>query len=196
MYTVIGLPMTRTLRVLWALEEMGQLFEVKPYLPASKEVRDISPLGKVPVLVDGDLVLPDSMAILSHLGDKHGGILAPPGSAERALQNAMCMRLLDELDALLWTTSRHKFILPEAQRVPEVLPSIAWELNRNIDRLFSQVQTSFLVGDTFSVADIIFTHCVGWAKNVKITIENRGALDHAKAMRERPAFQRVIALAK
>lgn len=196
MYTVIGLPMTRTLRVLWALEELGQPFEVKPYLPASDEVREISPLGKVPVLLDGDLVLPDSMAILSHLGDKHGGLFAAPGSAQRALQNAMCMRLMDELDALLWTTSRHKFILPEAQRVPEIAPSIAWELNRNIDRLFSQVQTSFLAGDTFSVADIIFTHCVGWAKNAKIAIENRAALDHAKAMRERPAFQRVIELAK
>ena len=196
MYTVIGLPMTRTLRVLWALEEMGQPFEVKPFLPGSDEVREISPLGKVPVLIDGDLVLPDSMAILCHLGDKHGQILGAPGTPERALQNAMCMRLMDELDALLWTNSRHKFILPKDQRVPEISPAIEWELNRNVDRLFSQVDTPFLTGDSFSVADIIFTHCVGWAKNVNIPIANRAALDHAKAMRARPAFQRVVELAK
>ena len=196
MYTVIGLPMTRTLRVLWALEELGQPFEIKPFLPASDEVREVSPLGKVPVLIDGDLVLPDSMAILSHLGDKHGQILGAPGSAERALQNAMCMRIMDELDALLWTNSRHKFILPKEQRVPEIAPALEWELNRNIDRLFAQTETSFLAGDSFSAADIIFTHCVGWAKNVNIPITNRDALDHAKAMRARPAFQRVIELAK
>lgn len=196
MYTVIGLPMTRTLRVLWALEEMGEPYEVKPHLPGSDEVKQISGLGKVPVLIDGDLVLRDSMAILAHLGDKHGRIFAAPGSAERALQNAMCQRILDEMDALLWTKSRHSFILPEDKRVPAIGEALAWEFAFNVDRLMAETETPFLVGETFSAADILFTHCIGWAKRANFMIENRQALDHAKAMRARPAFHRVAELAK
>lgn len=196
MYTVIGLPATRTFRVLWALEEQGQPYEVKPHMPGSAEVKEVSALGKVPVLIDGDLVLRDSMAILSHLGDTHGIVFSAPGSKERALENAMCQRILDEMDALLWTKARHGFILPEDKRFPAIGESLAWEFAYNVDRLMDEVDTEFLAGDRFSAADILFTHCLGWAQRAKFIIENRAALDHAKAMRARPACQRVAELAK
>ncbi|MQQ08142.1 glutathione S-transferase [Epibacterium sp. SM1979] len=196
MYKVIGFPRTRCLRVLWALEELGLAYELEPFLPASDEVKAISPSGKVPVLIEGDFKLSDSVAILHYLADKHGGLLAPAGTQMRAHQDAMTFRLLDEFDALLWTKARHSFVLPKEQRVDGVSDSIAWELNRNLYALADTMTGPFLVGDSFSVPDILFTHCVAWAKTANIEITNPTILAHAKAMRERPAFQRLLPLLK
>ncbi len=196
MYTVIGFPMTRTIRVLWALEELGLEYELNPFLPGSPEAKEINPSGKVPVLIDGDFKLTDSTAITHYLADKHGGLLATAGTNARAVQDAMTFRLLDELDALLWMNARHTFVLPAEQRVPDIRPSAAWELNRNLDRLAEDMTGPYLTGDQFSVADIILSHCVGWAKAVKIEITNPKVLAHATEMRARPTFQRLLPLLK
>lgn len=196
MYTVFGYPVTRAIRVLWALEELGLEYKLEPFLPASDEMKDITPSGKVPALRDGDFVLTDSSAILHYLADKHGGLLASAGTQERAMQDAMTFRLLDELDAVLWTSARHAFVLPEEKRVPEVRQSLAWELNRNLDRLANEISGPYLVGDSFSVPDIIFAHCIGWAKNAKIDVTNPSILALAKGLRDRPAFQRLLPLLK
>ncbi len=196
MYTVIGLPLTRTARVLWALEELGQEYRLNPVSPATPEAKAINPSGKVPVLIDGDFQLTDSTAIMMHLADKHGGLLAEVGTPERARQYEMIGRLLDELDAVLWANSRHKIILPEHLRVPEIRNSVAFELQRNTDRLAEQMTGPYLAGEMFSIADIIFSHCIGWAKSAQIEITNPVILNHAKTMRERPAFQKVLALLK
>lgn len=190
MYTVIGLPMTRSFRVIWALEEMELPYDIKPHLPASDEVKAVSPNGKVPVLVDGEHLITDSIAIMSYLADKHGRLQAKAGTPERGKQDAVTLRIVDEMDALLWTKSRHKFILPKDKRVPEVSSSLAWEFGQNIEKLARDWATPYLGGPDFSAADIVFTHCVGWAKTAGFMIENQKMLQHAKNMRQRPAFLR------
>ena len=65
MYTLIGLPKTRSFRVLWALEEMGLEYDLNPAQPHSPDVLALNASGKVPVLQEGDAVLTDSTAILT-----------------------------------------------------------------------------------------------------------------------------------
>ena len=60
------------MRVLWALEELGLEYIHHSAAPRSEQVRALNPLGKIPILVDGDAVLTDSTAILTYLADKHG----------------------------------------------------------------------------------------------------------------------------
>ncbi len=72
MITLHHLEHSRSLRILWALEELGLEYEVKFYkrLPtyaAPPELKDIHPLGKAPVLTDGDLVIAESAVILEYL---------------------------------------------------------------------------------------------------------------------------------
>ena len=196
MYTVVGFPVTRALRVLWALEELEQPYQLQPHFPASAEARAVNPSGKIPVLLDGDVKLTDSTAIMMYLADKHGGLLGAPGTLERARQVEMSCRLLDEMDAVLWVNARHQSILPKDKRVPQIHDTVAWELARNFDRLADDMTSPFVAGEAFSIADIIFTHCVAWAKHASITIENKKILAHAKAMRERPAFQRLLPVLK
>jgi glutathione S-transferase len=91
MITVHHLNNSRSQRVLWLLEELGVPYEVKRYerdaatMLAPPELRAIHPLGKSPVITDGDKVLAETGAIIDYIIDTYGqGRLIPPaGSAER-----------------------------------------------------------------------------------------------------------------
>ncbi|KPD12127.1 glutathione S-transferase family protein [Phaeobacter sp. 11ANDIMAR09] len=196
MYTVIGTPMSRSFRVLWALEELGQPYELTPALPQSPEIREVNASGKVPAMIAEGEVITDSTAILTYLADKHGKLTAPAGTMARAHQDAMTQRFLDELDAVLWTAARHSFALPKEQRVPEVKPSLKWEFNRNLDQIAALIKGPYVMGEAFSLADIVLTHCLNWAYGAKFPVENQAMLAYGKSMRARPAHQRVAALIK
>ena len=84
MLVVHHLNNSRSQRVLWLLEELGVPYEVKRYqrdratMLAPPELRAVHPLGKSPVVTDGDATVAESGAILEHLLDRHGqGRLRP-----------------------------------------------------------------------------------------------------------------------
>lgn len=194
MYKLVGNRMTRAFRALWMLEELGVPYEHIAAAPRSDEVRSLSPLGKVPVLVDGGHVIPDSMAILTYLGDKHGAFTCAAGTVERAAQDAWTFRLLDEVDSLLWTAARHSFILPEGERVPEVKESLKVEFARNMERIASELRSDCLVGDDPTVPDFLLAHCLGWARNAKFPDAPGALVDYLRRLKARPGFQRAAAL--
>jgi len=82
---------SRSQRVLWLLEELGVPYEVKRYerdaatMLAPPELRAIHPLGKSPVITDGDKTIAETGAIVDYLIETYGqGRLIPaPGTAER-----------------------------------------------------------------------------------------------------------------
>ncbi len=85
MLTVFHAPRTRSVRVLWMLEEMGLSYEVRlvdfPRHRADAEFMRLNPAGTIPVLTDGDVVISDSAAILEYLARRHGPtVLAPEAS--------------------------------------------------------------------------------------------------------------------
>lgn len=85
---------SRSQRVLWMLEELGVDYEVKRYerdartMLAPASLRAVHPLGKSPVITDGDIVVAESGAIVEYLAETHGQgrWLAAPGTAERRRQ--------------------------------------------------------------------------------------------------------------
>ncbi|MCG7625524.1 glutathione S-transferase family protein [Epibacterium sp. Ofav1-8] len=196
MYKVIGKPMTRTFRVLWALEELEQPYELEDAAPQSAEIRAYNPSGKVPALVVDGTTVTDSVAIITYLADKHGALTAPAGTLARARQDAITNMLNDEMDALLWMAARHSFALPEEQRVPAIKDSLRWEFARSVSRVEARLTDEFIAGDSFSIADILLTHCLNWARGAKFEVESDALLAYGKRMRARPAFQRVAALSK
>lgn len=179
------------MRVLWMLEELGQPYDHQPEFPQSDAVRTLNPLGKVPVLIEGDTVLTDSVAILTYLADKHGALTFPAGTLARARQDALTHFLLDEMDALLWTAARHSFVLPEDRRVPEVKDSLRWEYGRTEKRLAAFLGDGpFLMGETMTIPDIIAIHCWGWAIAARFPQSEPTVRAYAERLRSREAFQR------
>ncbi|WP_417626025.1 glutathione S-transferase family protein [Pararhodobacter aggregans] len=192
-YTLIGAASTRAGRALWMLEELGVPYEHVGVKPHAEEVTRHYPRGKVPVLlVDGE-PLTDSTAIIQYLADAHGRFTAAAGTLDRARQDAMLHLILDEFDAVLWTSARHSFILPAERRVPAVKDSLRWELSVNQASLVRRMgDRPFVTGDDFTVADIVLAHCLIWARAAKFEITEPALQDYAKRIAERPAFQRVF----
>ena len=191
MYKVLGIAQSRAFRVLWMLEEIGECYEHISAKPGSSEILKFNVSGKVPVLLDGKDVLTDSSAIVSYLGDKHKKLSFQSGSIERAYQDSMVFRIIDEVDMILWLAARHSFILPEERRVNAIKPSLKWEFERNIDRIMSEKESKFLMGDEFMLPDIILAHCGNWARSAKFPLENRRFNDYINLCYDRPAVRRL-----
>jgi len=192
MYEVIGSLKSRTFRVIWALEELGAPYTHIAEPPRSEVVRAMNPSGKIPILRDGDAILTDSAAILSYLADKHGKLTFPPGTVERARQDAFSHSLLDEVDSLLWTAARHSFILPEELRVPAIKATLKWEFEQNMSKLAKKIQGPFLMGEVMTTADILATHCISWAKTACFPLQQDIIKTYFDRMTNRPAYQRAV----
>src|SRR5947209_3267158 len=80
---------SRSQRVLWLLEELGLPYEIKHYqrdaktMLAPPELKKVHPLGKSPVLSDGDATIAETGAIVEYLVEKAGALRPPPGTPER-----------------------------------------------------------------------------------------------------------------
>lgn len=193
-YVVFGGARSRAMRVLWMLEELGLAYSVVAAMPRSEEVRALNPTGKIPVLVEDGVAIPDSVAIMTYLADKHGALTAQAGTIARAQQDAFVQAVNDEIDGVLWAAARHTFILPEEQRVAGVKDSLRWEFARNQDAIADRMNTDgpFVMGDQICVADILLAHCMGWAESAKFEVTNERLVAHNAMMRDRPAFKRAL----
>lgn len=194
-YVLFGSVRSRAMRVLWMLEELGLDYQLVDAMPRSDKVRALNPSGKIPVLVADGVAISDSVAIMTYLADKHAAFTAPPGTIERAQQDAFLCAVNDELDAVLWTAARHTFILPEEHRVAAVKDSLRWEFARNQDGIADRMHKDgpFVMGAEMSIADILLSHCMGWAGSAKFDVTNERLIAHNSMMRDRPAFKRALA---
>ncbi|WP_227269926.1 glutathione S-transferase family protein [Roseobacter weihaiensis] len=193
MYTVVGPMKSRAMRVLWMLEELGEPYAHVPAAPRSDEAKTYNPSGKVPALMDGDDLLTDSMAILTYLADKHGRLTAPAGTIARARQDALTFWLIDEFDAVLWAAAKHSFVLPEEHRLPAVKASLKAEFSTSAAKLSQRLEGEFLMGDHFSLPDILACHCLNWAVGAGFPRVDEKLFAYGKSLRARPAFQAAAA---
>lgn len=190
MYKVYGVLASRAFRVMWLLEELEQPWELVRVKPHSEGILDVNPGGKIPALQDGDDVISDSTAIMTYLADKHHKMTYAAGTIPRAKQDALTNLLLDEFDAVLWTASRLTGVLPEEYRVPNVIPSLHFEFERNLNRLADRFDGPFLQGEVMTVADILAVHCLNWAAIAGFPVTNDRLRAYAKELSGRPAYRR------
>jgi glutathione S-transferase len=150
---------TRSIRVRWTLQELEVDFEaVTVDLRAGEHRRpaflEVNPAGKLPALVDGEMVLTESVAIVLYLAEKYpekGFVPADPG--QRAQLNRWLLFTATELEQPLWRITRHTALYPEARRLPgEVL------LAREDFIAMSQVLEKHMHDRQFSRRSLPFSH--------------------------------------
>ena len=189
MYKVIGNTNTRAMRVLWAMQEIGLNYDHLRVNARSPEASKANFSGKVPSLdVDG-IIINDSTAIITYLVDKYNKLTFLPGTIERAQQDSFTQFILDELDAVLWTAARHSFVLPKELRVSEVKDTLRWEFAKSIKTLELRMgDGQNLMGEKFTIPDIILTHIGGWARVAKFDIPNGKLREYFRRQIKRPAY--------
>ena len=188
----------RTLRALWALEEVGANYEYVEVDVMHGEGRKpsflkINPGGKVPVLDDGGTIVTESAAICMHLAEKYPAsrLLPPAGTTERTECYKWISFVLTELDALLWTIAKHRFALPKERRVPAVIDCASWEFEAAVKILAAGLGVrAYLVGESFTVADILAGHILLWAKSARLELGSDSLTGYLNTLTTRVAFAR------
>ncbi|WP_027967285.1 glutathione S-transferase family protein [Halomonas halocynthiae] len=196
-YTYAG---SRSLRVVWTLEELGVEYQCHALRLDKGEGQTAEhllrhPDGKVPVLVDGDVTVFESGAICRYLAAKYGkdGQLMPSDLEGQAQVDQWLFFVLTELEQPLWTQAKHTFALPDAQKVPAVIPTAAWEYKRAMGALERRFNgEGWLVGDAFSLADIFLAQTLGWAEKAKHPVPEQFK-DYLARCAARPACARAVA---
>jgi glutathione S-transferase len=165
---------SRSQRVLWLLEELGLEYEIKRYerdrktMLAPPELLAVHPLGKSPVITDGDLTLAESGAIVEYLVERYGnGALIPAaGTAERlryrywlhyAEGSAMPPLLLKLVFDRVENGPMPFFVRPVAKAIARRAKSsfIEPQIVRHLDFMESElVKSEWFAGNVFTAADI------------------------------------------
>jgi len=191
-----GFANTRSARALWTLEEAGAPYTYVHVDLMKGEARrspflEINPGGKVPALVDGNLILTESAAICIYIADKFPSAQLAPASSERALFHQWCFFAIGELEQPLWTLSKHTFVLPEKYRVAAIMDAAHWEFARAADVLAMGLgEREYIVGESFTVADILIAQTLAWARLRNLEIKHAALNAYADRMLARPALQR------
>lgn len=154
-----GVPGSRALRSIWAAEEIGVDYELVPtsFLEDSKtpEYLALNPNGRIPALVDDDLVLFESMAINLYLAKKYGGDLYPRNEADEARTNQWSFWGMTELEPLLMQMVLNKVMLPEDERSPAVVAKAEKDIDRPLAVLDAHLaKRDYMLGDDFTIADL------------------------------------------
>lgn len=200
MIKLYGTPPTRVLRVIWLLNELGLEYEIHPVDLLKGEARRedflaLNPAAKVPVLVDGDLVLTESAAIQLYLAEKHleAGFI-PESLQERAQMHRWIFFLMTEIEQPLWRIARHTFLYPEHERLPQDVEQAKRECREMVDVLEKHMQgREFIVGDRLGVADFNAAYTLDWVDEEKLLDNAPRLRDYLQTMYARPAAPMRIA---
>jgi glutathione S-transferase len=140
------------------------------------------------VLVDGDLVLTESVAIVLYLADKYSDRRQiPTDLKERAQVNRWLLFAATELEQPLWRISRHTMLYPEDQRLPADVILASQEFKAMASVLDKHMQgRQFVVGDSATVADFVAAYTLDWANEDQLMDGFPQLLAYMKRMYARP----------
>ena len=197
MLTLYGCYRSRASRPLWLLGEIGMGFTHVPVIQAyrlpdhtapdaplnsqSAAFLAVNPIGQIPAMVEGDLVLTESLAICLHIARAHGGALGAQTLAEEALM---------ENWALFAATAIEPHSLPilmsqdAAEREAEAV-----KLARGLARLEAHLTGRDWLLDRFTVADLMVAECVRYGQAHPVMQSYPLVSDWLSRAQARPAFQ-------
>lgn len=212
MITVHHLNNSRSQRILWLLEELGLEYEIKKYMRdaatmrAPADLKAVHPLGKSPVITDGDITVAESGAIVEYLVDTYGPALKPEAGTEAyrryiywlhfsegSLMPPLLMKLLMNQ---IKTAPAPFFVKPIAKSIASRVEDRF--IGPELVNLFAYIETElatheWFAGDSFTGADIQMSFPLEAAAA-------RGGLDKQQVklkawidrIHARPAYQRAL----
>jgi glutathione S-transferase len=171
MIKLYGAGGSRWVKCYWTLRELEIPFEpIIISIPKgdhrAPEFLAKNPFAKIPVLEDGDLRLRESSAICTYLAEKHPerGLLPKPGTMERALVNQWMSFAVADLEQPLWRAVRHRFIYPEATRIPRDVEVAHADFQALATTLERELRGDHAVGGKFSLADVTLAYTLKWSR--------------------------------
>ncbi|MFO0668080.1 MAG: glutathione S-transferase family protein [Polyangiaceae bacterium] len=186
-------PFSRAANVVWMLEEVETPYELRfvDFMAGAHKAPDVvalNPMGKLPILVDGDVVVTESAAIALYLADRYAyGRLAPRVD-----------------DPARGTYLRWSFFAPSVIEPGAMAKRAGWEFKASQagwgehEAMLSAMESAvagrqFVLGETFSMADVVFGGTLNYMLTFKLIEARPSFAAYVDRLKARPAFQRAEA---
>ena len=188
-------PDARSFRALWALEELGLPYELHllPFPPRAKapEYLEINPLGTIPALIDGAMLMTESAAIVQYLAVRHAPNALNVPEDDPAYGAWLNWLYFGEATLTFPQTLVLRYRSLEPGRAEQVADDYArWFLSRlrHVDRALANVD--WLCAGRFTGADISVGYALLLANHLKLLEDASPAVAaYWRRLQERPAFQ-------
>ncbi len=186
-------PFSRAANVVWTLEEVGVPYELR-YVDLmagahkAPEILALNPMGKLPILIDGEIVVTEAAAIALYLGDRYAyGRLAPRVD-----------------DPQRGTYLRWSLFAPSVIEPGSMAKAAGWAFKESsagwgaYEAMLASMESAiagreFVLGDTFSMADLIFGGTLRYMLAFKMMEPRPAFTAYAERLAGRPAWQRAEA---
>jgi glutathione S-transferase len=185
-------PRSRSTRVLWLAEEAGAPVDVVVIEREQKftdDYRKMHPLSRSPAYVEDGGPVFESAALCLHLADRHpeAGLIAEPGSHERALQYQWSFFAMTELEAPLMDVARQLW-KDSGEPNAEIVEAARARFARGVEVLEAALAgDDHLVGNRFSVADILVGGVLSFARASETAELPPGIVPYLDGLEARPA---------
>ena len=195
--TVYHLPRSRSMRVLWLLEELGLPYKVEnlDYVPGKfggENYTKIHPLNKVPAIKDGDMVMFESVAIMQYIMDKQGGNKLSPNIDDPEYGSYLQWLHYGEstLAPVIATLMYQRHFFPVEKRSKDVELWAEAELTKVLSILETQLgDHDYILKPGFSSADISVGYCLLLARLAKAHAQITDRIeDYWETLTEREAW--------
>lgn len=200
MLKIYHAPRTRSLRVVWLCEEMGVPYQlgVEKFGAPSAEFLAINPFGAFPALVDGEVTMIESIAMMQYVMSKYGPTDLALSPSHTDYAKYLQFLLFGEAGMAMYCNPliATKFRAPEDKRDNWTVDHLKATIAQRLDFVEKQLgEEPYIAGSQFTAADISVGYTIGitdFAANCKLSPKLQAYHDRLTA---RPAYQRAMAAA-
>jgi glutathione S-transferase len=190
-----GKGLARDTRVRWALEEVGQPYDVRLVtFKAMKEPAHLAlhPFGQIPTYEEGDLVLFETGAIVFHIAERHAGLL-PRDANARARAIMWMFAALNTLELPILDFAYGKFTEGKKPWYEDRLPMVKDRIRDRLTPLSNRLGDADWLDGAFSAGDLMMVHVLQRLKPSGLLGEFPTLAAYVARGEARPAYQRAFA---
>jgi glutathione S-transferase len=190
-----GRGLARDTRVRWALEEVGQPYEVRLVtFPALKEPAHLAlhPFGQIPTYEEGNLVLFETGSIILHLAQRHAGLL-PEEPDARARAITWMFAALNSVEPPILDLTIAKIVEGDRPWAAERMPLVVARIRERLQQLSDRMGDAQWLDGAFSAGDLMMVSVLLRLRPSGLLNEFPSLTGYVERGEARPAYQRAFA---
>lgn len=189
-----GKGLARDMRVRWALEEVGQAYDVRLVSFAEMKEpahRTLHPFGQIPTYEDSDLVLFESGAIVFHIAERHAGLLPDEANA-RARAIAWMFAALNTVEPPIFDRDLVQILERDRPWYAERLRMLEDSIRKRLEDLAARLGDADWLEGEFSAADLLMVTVLRRLRASDLLEEHANLAAYVARGEARPAFRRAF----
>ncbi len=190
-----GKGLARDMRVRWALEEVGQPYDVRLLsFKAMKEPAHLAlhPFGQIPTYEDGDLALFESGAIVLHIAERHGGLL-PDDANARARAIAWMFAALDTVEPPIFDRALARILERDEPWYEQRLRFLEDSIRTRLGHLSRRLGDADWLDGAFSAGDLLMVTVLRRLQGSDLLEDYPNLSAYVARGEARPAYKRAFA---